>query len=68
MQAQHTLWGLARIAAEPGGAAAFAAILCGAYRPQADERVGVLVCGANVDPATLAGGPEPAGAPTGASE
>lgn len=68
VQAQHTLWGLARIATEPGGAAAFAALLCGAYRPQADERVGVLVCGANVDPATLAGGPEPAGAPTGASE
>lgn len=55
VQAQHTLWALARVAAEPGGAAAFAALLCGAYRPQPDERVGVLVCGANVDPATLAG-------------
>jgi threonine dehydratase len=33
--------------AEPGGAAAFAALLSGRYQPQPDERVGVLVCGAN---------------------
>ena len=36
-----------RIAAEPGGAAAFAAILSGAYAPGAGERVGVLVSGGN---------------------
>ena len=35
--------------AEPGGAAAFAAITSGAYRPERQERVGVLVCGANAD-------------------
>ncbi len=43
------------IAAEPGGAAAMAALLTGAYRPEQGERVGVLVCGGNVDPAMLAG-------------
>ena len=45
--AQRHLWGTAQIITEPGGAAALAAILSGAYRPQADERVGVIVCGAN---------------------
>ncbi len=47
--AQHTLWRDFTIIAEPGGAAAFAALASGAYRPAADERVGVLVCGANAD-------------------
>jgi len=32
---------------EPGGAAAFAALLSGAYKPKKNERVGVIVCGAN---------------------
>jgi threonine dehydratase len=36
-----------RVVAEPGGAAAFAALLSGAYVPSGDERVAVLVCGAN---------------------
>lgn len=45
--AQHTLWRTLRVVAEPGGAAALAALLTGAYRPQAGERVGVLVCGGN---------------------
>jgi len=35
--------------AEPGGATAFAALLSGVYRPERDERIGVLVCGANAD-------------------
>ena len=43
-----------QIAVEPGGAAAFAALASGAYRPAAGERVGVLVCGANVDLDALA--------------
>ncbi len=47
--AQRALWEVLRIAAEPGGAAAFAALLAGRYRPAAGERVGVLVCGANTD-------------------
>jgi threonine dehydratase len=45
--AQVKLWDVLRIAAEPGGAAAYAAILSGQYRPQDGERVGVLVCGGN---------------------
>ena len=36
-----------RIVAEPGGAAAFAAILSGAYRPAAGERGAVIVSGGN---------------------
>ena len=36
---------------EPGGATAFASLLSGRYRPQAGERVAVLVCGSN--PASL---------------
>jgi threonine dehydratase len=32
---------------EPGGAAALAALLSGRYRPEKDERVAVLLCGAN---------------------
>jgi threonine dehydratase len=52
--AQLALWKNLRIAAEPGGATALAALLSAAYRPAEGERVGVLVCGGNVDPATLA--------------
>ena len=33
--------------AEPGGAAAFAALLSGAYVPAPGERVGVVVSGGN---------------------
>ena len=46
-QAQRTLWDVMRIVAEPGGAAALAALLSGQYRPRPNERVGVLVCGGN---------------------
>jgi len=53
-QAQRRLWADVSVIAEPGGAAAFAAIASGAYRPEQDERVGVLVCGANADPGALA--------------
>jgi threonine dehydratase len=45
--AQRRLWDVLRVAAEPGGAAAMAALLSGRYRPQKDERVAVLLCGAN---------------------
>ncbi|HZK88901.1 MAG TPA: threonine/serine dehydratase [Stellaceae bacterium] len=45
--AQRRLWDVLRVAAEPGGAAALAALLSGRYRPQKDERVAVLLCGAN---------------------
>jgi threonine dehydratase len=46
-EAQVRLWDSLRVVAEPGGAAAYAAILSGAYRPAKGERVGVLVCGGN---------------------
>jgi threonine dehydratase len=46
-QAQAALWSALRIVAEPGGAAAFAALASGRYARRAGERVGVLVCGGN---------------------
>lgn len=52
-QAQRWLWDHARLIAEPGAATAFAALLDGAYRPRPGERVLVLVCGANTDPASI---------------
>ena len=45
--AQRALWQNLRIAAEPGGAAAFAALLSRRYVPTPGERVGVIVCGGN---------------------
>jgi len=44
---QDALWQTVRIAAEPGGAAALAALLSGAYVPEPGERVGVVVSGGN---------------------
>lgn len=52
--ARRVLWDRLRLAVEPGGATALAAILSGRFRPAADEKVGVLVCGANTDPSDLA--------------
>jgi len=46
-RAQRALWDALRVVAEPGGAAAFAALLCGKYAPARDERIGVLLCGGN---------------------
>jgi threonine dehydratase len=51
--AQRALWASVRLMAEPGGAAALAAVRSGAYRPTPGERVAVVVCGGNVDPATI---------------
>ena len=45
--AQDALWATLRVVAEPGGAAAFAALLSGAYVPAPGERVGVVVSGGN---------------------
>ena len=45
--AQTRLWEVMRVAAEPGGATAMAALLAGAYRPRDGEKVGVLICGGN---------------------
>jgi threonine dehydratase len=46
-RAQETLWRVLRIVAEPGGAAALAALLSGAYRPARHEHVGVVISGGN---------------------
>ncbi|HTY65724.1 MAG TPA: threonine/serine dehydratase [Alphaproteobacteria bacterium] len=46
-RAQAALWETLRIVAEPGGAAAFAALLSGRYVPRAGERVGIVVSGGN---------------------
>lgn len=46
-RAQAALWDTIRIVAEPGGAAAFAALLSGKYVPAPGEKVCVLICGAN---------------------
>ncbi|HKK92023.1 MAG TPA: threonine/serine dehydratase [Longimicrobiales bacterium] len=47
--AARKLWEATRLVAEPGAAVALAALTSGAYVPQADERVGVLLCGGNAD-------------------
>ncbi|BEL09238.1 threonine/serine dehydratase [Actinoplanes sichuanensis] len=54
IEARRRLWDEYRIVVEHGTAAAYAALLGGAYRPAPGERVVVLLCGANTDPATLA--------------
>lgn len=54
--AQRELWDDLRLIAEPGGAAALAAIRTGAYTPAPGERVVVVVCGSNCDPTTVTGG------------
>lgn len=53
-EAQARLWRGLRVLAEPGGATALAALVCGAYEPAPGERVAVLVCGGNPAPDPLA--------------
>lgn len=55
-EAQKLLWQGARVLAEPGGAAALAAVTSGAWRPADGDRVGVIVCGANLDPSPFSEG------------
>ncbi len=52
-EAQKRLWQAHRILVEPAGAAALAALICGAYQPAEDERVAVLICGGNIAPDPL---------------
>jgi threonine dehydratase len=47
--AAKTLWEATRLVGEPGAAVALAALTSGAYTPERDERVAVLVCGGNAD-------------------
>jgi threonine dehydratase len=51
--AQRLIWDRLRLIAEPGGATALAALLCSAFTPPDGAHVGVLVCGANTDPAKV---------------
>jgi threonine dehydratase len=53
LTARQVLWDELRVAAEAGGATALAALISGAYRPAARERVAVIVCGGNTDPGDL---------------
>jgi len=53
IQARAQLWSEYRIASEFGAATAYAAILSKRYTPSDDERVAVVVCGANTDPLSL---------------
>jgi threonine dehydratase len=65
VRAQQFLWSTLRVVVEPGGAAAFAALLSRRYQPAAGERVGVLLCGANTSAVNFASvDPEPAKAVT----
>lgn len=54
LQAQEALWKVLRVVAEPGGSAAFSALLSGRYKPVAGERVGVLICGGNTSAVNFA--------------
>lgn len=54
--AQKALWDKLRLVAEPGGAAAFAALLSGRYVPKAGEKVAVLICGSNPTSMDFIGG------------
>jgi threonine dehydratase len=53
INARAGLWKDYRIASEFGAATAYAALLSGQYMPKDGERVAVVICGANTDPATL---------------
>jgi threonine dehydratase len=45
--AQRLLWKSLRLVAEPGGAAALAALTSRRYQPAPNERIAVLICGGN---------------------
>jgi threonine dehydratase len=60
-EAQQQLWSNLRIAAEPGGAAAFAALVSRKYVPRSGERVGILVCGGNTNAVEFPAVPGPVG-------
>ncbi|MGE5829203.1 MAG: threonine/serine dehydratase [Micromonosporaceae bacterium] len=51
--AQHALWRAVRVIVEPAAAVGVAALVSGAYRPEAGERVAVILTGANTTPGSL---------------
>ncbi|WP_298835609.1 threonine/serine dehydratase [uncultured Piscinibacter sp.] len=53
LDAQRWLWQSFKLAVEPAAALPLAALRGGAWRPREGQRVCLVLCGANVDPATL---------------
>ncbi len=51
--AQLWLWNEMKLAVEPAAALPLAALQTGAYVPREGEKICLIICGANVDPATL---------------
>ncbi|TMR40587.1 threonine/serine dehydratase [Actinomadura geliboluensis] len=54
IDARRFVWDEYRLVVEHGTAAAVAALRAGAYRPSPDERVLIVLCGANTNPSDLA--------------
>ncbi len=52
--AQQWLWKEMKLAVEPAAALPLAALQTGAFKPGPQSKVCLIVCGANVDPSTLA--------------
>ncbi len=52
-EAQRYLWDEFRLVAEPGGAAALASLMSGAFEPSSPGEIVVVVCGSNCDPRTV---------------
>ena len=52
--AQLWLWREMKLAVEPAAALGLAALQSGAVKPRPDEKICLILCGGNVDPATLA--------------
>ena len=50
LDAQRKIWDVLRLWVEPAGATALAALLSGEYEPAPDEKLAVLICGANPAP------------------
>jgi threonine dehydratase len=53
-QARQQLWSRYRLVVEAGAAVTVAALASGAYQPEPNERIAVILCGANTDPSDLA--------------
>jgi threonine dehydratase len=53
-EAQLWLWRECKLAVEPAAALGLAALRTGLVQPAAGERVALILCGANLDPASLA--------------
>jgi threonine dehydratase len=47
LTAQRTLWDMLRIVAEPGGAAAFSAVMSGKYKAKSGQHIGIVISGGN---------------------